>query len=97
MPVITAHRWSLEEMTLNKRNLPCGCCLSWDEEDAIIALCIRHSIEYNLWKKSKTEIKSGWDEQYSSEDDNEFFKMIIIASQKKRLKSFDKEVLLGMQ
>jgi hypothetical protein len=84
-------------MTLSKRNLPCGCCLSWDGEDAVIALCIRHSIEYNLWKRNMTEIKNGWDEQYSCYDDNEFVKRIIIASQKKHLKSLDKEVLLEMQ
>ena len=84
-------------MTLNKRYLPCGCCLSWDEEDAIIALCVRHSIEYNLWKRNMAEIKNGWHEQYSSDDDNDFVKRIIIARQKKRLNSFDKEVLLEMQ
>jgi hypothetical protein len=84
-------------MTLSKRDLLCACCLSCDNEDAVIALCIRYSIEYDLSKKNKTEIKGGWDEQYGSEYNNEFVKRIIIASQKKHLKSLDKEVLLEMQ
>ena len=83
-------------MSINKRYLQCGCCLTWDEEDAVIALCIQHSIEYDYWRTNRTEIGNGWNQLQSRDDDNEFVKMIT-ARQKKRLKSFDREVLLEMQ
>ena len=95
--MLIAHQWSPEEMNINKRYLPCGCCLRWDEEDADIALCIQHSMEYDYWKRGSSEINNVWDgSDSSSHDDNEFVKMII-ARQRKYLKLFDREVLLKMQ
>ena len=54
-------------------------------------------MEYDYWKRGSSEINNVWDRpDSSSHDDNEFVKMII-ARQRKYLKSFDREVLSEMQ
>ena len=37
-------------MLREKRTLPCGCILHWNEERTLIAFCITHSIDYIRWK-----------------------------------------------
>ncbi len=37
-------------MLREKRTLPCGCVLHWDEEHILIAFCVTHSIDYMRWK-----------------------------------------------
>lgn len=81
--------------SVGKRNLPCGCSLSWDGQDAIMALCIRHSIEYVIWRKKNEEKTNTWKEQYAAYDDNEFVKMVT--SNLKEIKTYDSDVLLDMQ
>ncbi len=93
-------------MRINKRNLSCGCYLSWNGEDAVFALCIKHSIEYKTWKAIKKEIIEGQRQNgyesliYEHDDDDdyidEFVKMVTVR-QKTELKSFDSELLVEMQ
>jgi hypothetical protein len=44
------------EMWRQKRMLPCGCILHWDEERMLIAFCAVHSLDYTRW--------SGKDEEF---------------------------------
>lgn len=38
---------------VSRRILPCGCSLSWDADEAVVALCLRHSVEYLAWKAER--------------------------------------------
>ena len=82
--------------SISKRNLPCGCSLSWDEQDAMMALCIKHSIDYVAWRKKNEEKKKTWMQRYDIDgDDNEFVK--LVTSNFKEIRSYDVGVLLEMQ
>src|SRR5690242_11723 len=100
----------IAKIDISKRVFPCGCFLSWDKEDAVIALCIEHSIEYKTWKECKRDnIKSYHeysqrngndnddedDDNGYNEDIDDFVKMIT-TRQKTELKRFDSNVLLEM-
>jgi hypothetical protein len=37
-------------MLREKRTLPCGCILYWDEEHILVAFCVTHPIDYMRWK-----------------------------------------------
>ena len=38
-----------------KRLLPCGCILHWDQEKTLIAFCVVHSIDYTRWNGKDEE------------------------------------------
>ena len=43
--------------------LPCGCNMTWNDDDAVMALCIKHSVEYDMSE---------------GQDPDEFFKQVTM-------------------
>jgi adenosine/AMP kinase len=42
-------------MLREKRILPCGCVLHWDEDHTLIAFCLAHSFDYVRWEGKDEE------------------------------------------